>query len=76
VLILDSIWSQERARTRNKEGRQTRTLNDGRTFDIYKKYFTEDDVAAMARRYDLDLSLVHAGRVYLAVWGRFREAKK
>jgi demethylmenaquinone methyltransferase/2-methoxy-6-polyprenyl-1,4-benzoquinol methylase len=70
-LILDSIWSEERARNRAKEGRQVRVLNDGRAFAIYKRYYDEGDVAAMAERYGFRLSVVHLGRVFVAVSGRF-----
>ena len=37
ILILDSAWSQQRAATRAKEGKQVRRLNNGIQFDIYKK---------------------------------------
>jgi SAM-dependent methyltransferase len=70
-LILDSIWSEERARHRAKEGRQIRALNDGREFAIYKRYYDEGDVEVMAARYGLQLAVVHAGRVFLGVGGRF-----
>ena len=74
-LILDSTWSAERARTRDREGRQTRVLNDGRTFDIYKRYLDQGDVEAMAGAYGLRLSVVHAGRVFIAIHGSLRGEK-
>jgi len=68
-LILDSIWSRERARTRQKEGRQQRALNDGRTFEIYKRYFGVGDFRRMGAEHRLNLSIVHAGRVFIAAAG-------
>lgn len=70
-LILDSAWSAERARTRPKAGRQTRVLNDGRSFEIYKRYFDSADISALADQYAVSLSLHHQGRVFLAVLGQF-----
>ena len=70
-LILESIWSEERARTRIREGRERRALNDGREFDIYKRYFDRCDFEQMGERHHLNLSVVHAGRVYIAALGNF-----
>ncbi|MBT4504470.1 MAG: class I SAM-dependent methyltransferase [Gemmatimonadetes bacterium] len=70
-LILDSIWSDERARSRGKEGRQSRTLNDGRQFDIYKRYFDRAVFAEFEQRYYLTLEIAHAGRVFITAVGTF-----
>ncbi len=70
-LILDSIWNNERAKTRDKIGRHQRKLSDGRTFEIYKRYFVESDFRAMASKYELSLSIAHTGRVFIAAIGKF-----
>jgi ubiquinone/menaquinone biosynthesis C-methylase UbiE len=61
-LILDSIWNAERAIHKNKEGVQERILNDGRRFDIYKKYFTLADFTAMAERHHCHISILCSGQ--------------
>jgi ubiquinone/menaquinone biosynthesis C-methylase UbiE len=70
LLILDSAWSEERARTRPKAGRQTRVLNDGRSFEIYKRYLDASDIGPLAARHAVSLSLLHQGRVFLAILGQ------
>jgi SAM-dependent methyltransferase len=72
-LILDSAWSEERAKTRPKAGRQTRVLNDGRSFEIYKRYFDAADIERLAAEYAVSLSLHHQGRVFLAALGQLAE---
>ena len=74
-LILDSIWSGERAKTRSKAGRHKRTLNDGRDFEIYKRYFDANDFQAMAEAHKVTFSVVHAGRVFIVAEGRFPPEK-
>ena len=71
-LIMDSMWSEERSRTRRKDGRQQRTLNDGRTFDIYKRYFDQADFEGLSARHGLNLTILHEGRVFIAAKGTFR----
>ena len=71
-LILDSVWSEERAKTRQKQGIQERFLNDGRRFEIYKKYLDQDDIILMEKKHDLNANIEHLGRVFLAVSGTFR----
>lgn len=71
LLVLDSCWTEERGQTRPKEGRQRRTLKDGRQFDIYKRYFDEPAVYALATRYRLAVKLEFSGRAFLAFSARF-----
>lgn len=70
-LIIDSIWSTERAKHQKKEGWQERTLNDGSRFDIYKRYFDKGDFRVMEGEYGFHLSILHAGRAFFAVTGGF-----
>jgi len=71
-IILDSSWTAERAEARNKNGLQTRTLNDGKEFTIIKHYFDSSDFADMASRYNADIEVPFEGRAYILAVGRFR----
>jgi ubiquinone/menaquinone biosynthesis C-methylase UbiE len=66
VVILDSVWNDARAQTREKEGPQERTLADGRQFEVYKKYFDEAGLSSMASVHDIDLRIEHFGNVFFA----------
>jgi hypothetical protein len=70
-LLLDSAWSDQRARFNNKIGTQTRQLNDGTSFEIYKRYCDADDIGGWARKYDATLRIEHFGTAFFAVSGRF-----
>lgn len=70
-LLLDSAWSAEREKVNVKIGRQARRLNDGTTFEIYKRYFDATDVARWARNHDAVLRIEHLGPAFCAVSGRF-----
>ena len=70
-LILDSSWSPERATVNNKVERQPRRLNDGTTFDIYKRYCDRDDIARWAADYGVALQVEHFGPAFYAVSGTF-----
>jgi ubiquinone/menaquinone biosynthesis C-methylase UbiE len=70
-LILDSAWSPERATVNNKVERQPRRLNDGTTFDIYKRYCDRDDIARWAADYGVALQVEHFGPAFYAVSGTF-----
>jgi ubiquinone/menaquinone biosynthesis C-methylase UbiE len=70
-LFLDSVWSTRRAKSRAKRGVQERRLNDGRSFRIYKKYFSVADIRIMEARYDFSANIEHFGEVFLAVSGSF-----
>jgi hypothetical protein len=70
-LILDSAWNLERARFNQKVERQERRLNDGRRFEIYKRYSDRSDVLAWARRHDTTVRIEYFGTAFFAVSGRF-----
>ena len=72
VLILDSNWTRFRE-GRPKEGNTLRTLNDGRQFEIYKRYFEKSDFDQMSETYDMDFSVQHEGGLYLGVKGVLRD---
>ena len=71
-LILDSVWTEARAKIRQKEGPQQRSLNDGREFQIYKKYFTEEDLLLVQSTHKIDLVTEHFGKAFFAARGSFR----
>jgi demethylmenaquinone methyltransferase/2-methoxy-6-polyprenyl-1,4-benzoquinol methylase len=70
-LILDSAWSPERATINRKVGHQTRWLNDGRSFEIYKRYCDRDDILSWAQKHGVELCIEHFGPAFYAVSGGF-----
>ena len=70
-LILDSAWSPERATVNHKVEHQPRRLNDGTTFEIYKRYCDRDDIARWAAEYGAELHVEHFGAAFYAVSGAF-----
>jgi demethylmenaquinone methyltransferase/2-methoxy-6-polyprenyl-1,4-benzoquinol methylase len=70
-LILDSAWSPQRAQVNAKVEHQERQLNDGTRFDIYKRYFDEEDIRRWGDSYGVMLRVEHFGAAFLAVSGRF-----
>jgi len=75
-VILDSSWTEERARARDKKGLQTRTLSDGREFAILKKYFDRNDFAGLGQRYGAEMEVLFEGRAFILASGRFKESEK
>jgi ubiquinone/menaquinone biosynthesis C-methylase UbiE len=71
-LILDSAWSSERAKFNSKVERQSRQLNDGTPFEIYKRYCDRDDFTRWAQGHNVALRLEHFGPAFCAVSGMFR----
>lgn len=70
-LILDSAWSNERARVNKKVERQERRLNDGTRFEIYKRYSDRSDVLGWAGKYGATLRIEYFGAAFFAISGRF-----
>jgi ubiquinone/menaquinone biosynthesis C-methylase UbiE len=67
LMIIDSYWSERRkAGGRKKAGEQERTLNDGRGFKIYKKYFDESDIEGMLTRHQFVCKSLHVGDMFIA----------
>jgi demethylmenaquinone methyltransferase/2-methoxy-6-polyprenyl-1,4-benzoquinol methylase len=73
-LVLDSAWTDERARFNAKVEQQERRLNDGTSFRIYKRYLDRADVSRWAAQYGAALSIEYFGRAFLAVSGSFTSA--
>ena len=71
VLILDSAWTDERARVNRKVEHQRRTLNDGTPFIVYKRYFDRNDIRRWEERHRLKVSVEYFGVGLFAASGRF-----
>ena len=71
-VILDSAWSRERAMFNRKVERQARTLNDGTSFEIYKRYCDQEDISRWARVHGAELRVEHFGPAFFAASGVFR----
>ena len=72
IIIMDSSWSQFR-KSRPKKGTAVRKLNDGRTYEIYKRYFDRDDIELISESYNMDLTVHHDGQIYLGVTGVLKD---
>lgn len=70
-LILDSAWSPERAQFNTKTERQSRRLNDGTAFEIYKRDCDRDDISRWAQEHGVSLRIEHFGPAFYAVSGVF-----
>jgi len=66
ILWIDGYWSSLRTKSREKEGFQERTLNDGRSFKIFKRYFDEQDIKAVLEKYSVKLNSLYIGEVFFA----------
>jgi SAM-dependent methyltransferase len=73
-LILDSAWTEMRARFNEKVSAQGRQLNDGSAFVIYKRYIDRDDIAGWGERYGLTTRVEYFGSALCAVSGAFDAA--
>jgi len=69
-LILDSVWTETRSKTRGKSGNQKRRLNDGTEFEIYKKYFDRPDIDNIGVNYGFKIDLHHFGETFCGFSGR------
>ncbi len=70
VLIIDSTWTKERAKKQNKEDIAIRSLNDGRSYKIYKKYFDVDDLPKLLNSYGITVKDYFFGNTFVAVLGK------
>lgn len=69
ILIIDSTWTKERAKKQNKEDITDRSLNDGRSFKIYKKYFDVDELPKLLTSYGIRVKDCFFGNTFVAVIG-------
>jgi hypothetical protein len=66
VLILESAWTDLRAKFNEKVGRQLRRLNDGTEFHIHKRYISREDIAAWDRKNGLTSNIEDFGEALCA----------
>jgi ubiquinone/menaquinone biosynthesis C-methylase UbiE len=71
IWIMDSAWSKERRKVRNKSGIQERRLNNGRKFNIYKKYFDRADIRVLGAKYEIKFDVLHEGKIFVVFKGSF-----
>lgn len=64
ILWIDGSWSSLRKKYREKEGYQKRTLNDGRSFSVFKRYFDEHNIRAILKKYSMLLYSLYMGDVF------------
>lgn len=70
VIFIDSVWNDVLRGDRARRGAQRRTLNDGRTFSIYKRYFEMADIEKMFGQCRIELEGCYLGKAFFAVKGR------
>jgi SAM-dependent methyltransferase len=73
ILILESAWTDLRAKFNEKVERQIRQLNDGTEFPIYKRYISREDIAAWDSNYGLLADVEYFGEALCAVSVCFTE---
>jgi ubiquinone/menaquinone biosynthesis C-methylase UbiE len=67
MMFIDSAWSDERRRCREKEGMQKRILRNGRTFEVHKRYFDKNDIDEIFATYGFTYESLYMGGVFFAV---------
>lgn len=73
LMLIDSAWNRGRQRYSKKEGIQKRILNDGRTFTIYKRYFSRYDIEEIFEKHSFKLLSSYTGNAFLALIGENQE---
>jgi len=71
-LLLDSRWTKERAKTRQRTCWQARTLENGKQYHVYKHYLDTTDFLRLGQKNGFAPTVVHEGRLHIAVAGKFQ----
>lgn len=66
LMVIDSAWSEKREGHRRKAGIEERTLEDGRTFRVYKKYFEHSEIHEMLKEHGFIVKSFYGGDMLLA----------
>jgi ubiquinone/menaquinone biosynthesis C-methylase UbiE len=69
AMIIDGSWSEKRQKHQRKESVQERTLDDGRKFRAYKRYFDRSDIDAILARFGFAIVSLCAGGMFIAAVG-------
>lgn len=66
LMVIDSAWSEKRVKHRKKVSIEERSLEDGRKFRVYKKYFDEAEIFDMLGKYGYSLKTTYFGAMFFA----------
>lgn len=67
LLLIDSAWSEERRKYRQKIGIQDRTLNDGKSFKLYKRYFEKSEIVDILSSFGFCVQHCYFGKAFFVV---------
>jgi predicted acetyltransferase/SAM-dependent methyltransferase len=71
-VIIDSLWDDEVKSWRHvKAGLNKRSMFDGRSFVIYKRFFAKNDLDKIAKKSNADIQIIYWGRVFFMAVGQF-----
>lgn len=66
LMAIDSLWTERRQGECEKEGPEERTLNDGRTFKVYKRYFERPEFERILEQRGFEITRLYEGDVMIA----------
>jgi hypothetical protein len=66
LAVFDSLWSEVRQPYRKKESYESRTLSDGRSFKVYKKYFEASEFESMLVTEGFTVKDLYVGDLFIA----------
>jgi ubiquinone/menaquinone biosynthesis C-methylase UbiE len=66
LMVIDSLWTKRREGECEKEGAEERTLNDGRRFKIYKRYFERAEFERILEQRSFEITQLYEGDVMIA----------
>jgi len=67
LAVIDSVWSEARKPHRQRDGLERRSLSDGRSFSIRKKYYDRPELESLLSRHGFATQSVYSGNVFIAV---------
>jgi demethylmenaquinone methyltransferase/2-methoxy-6-polyprenyl-1,4-benzoquinol methylase len=66
LMVIDSLWNRRRSKHCEKEGVEERSLNDGRRFKVYKRYFEPSEFERMLESNGFRVKSIFAGGVLVS----------
>ena len=69
LMLIDSAWSEKREKHRQRSGIEERSLEDGRKFRVYKKYFEKSGIDRMFGKFHFSINDIYFGSMLFAVIG-------
>jgi len=67
LAVIDSVWSDARKPYRQRDGFERRTLADGHSFSIRKRYYDRPELEALVTRHGFAPRSVYSGNVFIAM---------